>query len=108
MAGAVVMEYASLEGVGETVVLYMEAIKEYVSSEVLAAVKKYVSSEVLELAGNAGKELKVKSISPRLLPLSSRGDEDIDTLIKDTIELAVSSLTLTKQSFKTLRFPKLL
>mmetsp|Transcript_51228 Transcript_51228/g.100363 ORF Transcript_51228/g.100363 Transcript_51228/m.100363 type:complete len:149 (+) Transcript_51228:142-588(+) len=51
----------------------------------LTAVLEYMVAEVLELAGNATRDLKLKTVMPRHITLAIRGDEDLDNYFKGNI-----------------------
>jgi len=50
----------------------------------LAAVLEYVTSEILELAGNACSENGKKTIAPRHIQLAVRNDEELNKLMVNT------------------------
>ena len=51
----------------------------------LAAVLEYLSAEILELAGNAAKDHKRKTIAPRHICLALKNDEELNKLIQGVI-----------------------
>ena len=51
----------------------------------MAAILEYLSFEILELAGNACKEAKKKTLAPRHLQLAVRNDEELAKLMASTM-----------------------
>ena len=82
--------------VGAKAAVYVTAVLEYLTAEVLelagvsdsfpAVILPNMTHEhLLTIWKNAAKDLKVKRITPRHLQLAIRGDEELDTLIRATI-----------------------
>jgi histone H2A len=47
----------------------------------LTTVLEYLAAEVIELAGNAARDLKKKTINPRHIQLAVRNDEELNKLL---------------------------
>ena len=84
--------------VGAKAAVYMAAVLEYLSAEVLElagaplisflAVRPFILITVPSdsvPSGNAARDLRVKRITPRHLQLAIRGDEELDQLVQATI-----------------------
>jgi histone H2A len=51
----------------------------------IAAVLEYLASEVLELAGNAARENNLKRITPRMITMALRNDEELSKLVSKVV-----------------------
>lgn len=51
----------------------------------LAAVLEYVTAEVLQISGDISKQKKNRRIIPRHIMIAIRNDEELNTLLKDVI-----------------------
>jgi histone H2A len=78
--------------VGAKAAVYVTAVLEYLTAEVLelagvshTSLRLTQLEQFTDLLQNAAKDLKVKRITPRHLQLAIRGDEELDTLIRATI-----------------------
>jgi len=57
------------------------------SGVAVAAVLEYIAAEVLELTGNAMKDLNQDTLAPRYIWLAIYGDEELDGLFKDIVQI---------------------
>lgn len=51
----------------------------------MAAVLEYLASEVLELAGNAARDNKKKRITPRMITLALRSDDELSQIVSSIV-----------------------